>query len=179
MYPARIKRVVGVDVDADDTLDPGTVQSDTPFTYEATPQVPALYLVRTAGEASAPGTGYTKENWLFYKVEAQSSPKMHVSAIGVTVKASGSYKYATATVSLVNTSNAPVAGATVSGSWSGLAINSGSAATDTKGQATFRSNAVAKSATGAFTFCVSNAVLTGWIYDPTRNVVNCKSINSP
>lgn len=42
-----------------------------------------------------------------------------------------------------------------------------------------RSNALAKSASGTFTFCVSNAVLTGWIYDPAANTPTCKSISTP
>ena len=168
-----------INVDADDTLDPGWVQQGPSSTYTADSSIPALYLVRTAGKAATPGTGYAKENWLFYKVEAAGSPKMHVSAISMAVKASGSYKYATATVTLASISNAPVAGATVSGYWTGLAVNSGSATTDTKGQAAFRSNAVGKSATGTFTFCVSNAVLTGWVYDSAANTLTCKSINTP
>jgi len=167
-----------INVDADDTLN-DSVQGGPTYSYEAASSVPALYLVRTAGEAAAPGTGYAKENWLFYKIEAAGSPKMHVSAISMAVKASGSYKYATATVTLASISNAPVAGATVSGYWTGLAVNSGSATTDTKGQAAFRSNAVGKSATGTFTFCVSNAVLTGWVYDSAANTLTCKSINTP
>lgn len=166
-----------VNVDADDTLDPGLRPLDPAIGYTAQSSVPALYLIRTAGLAMPPGIGYTKENWLFYRVEAAESPKMHVGAMSMAVKASGSYKYATATVSLVNASNAPVAGATVYGYWTGLAINSGSAKTDTKGQATFRSNAVAKGATGTFTFCVSNAVLTGWVYEASPST--CKSINTP
>jgi hypothetical protein len=167
-----------INVDADDTLN-DSVQSGPTYSYEAPSSVPALYLVRAAGEATPLGAGYANENWLFYKIETAGSPKMHVSAISMAVKASGSYKYATATVTLVNGSNAPVAGATVSGYWTGLAVYSGSATTNTKGQATFRSNAVAKSASGTFTFCVSNAVLTGWVYDPAANVLTCKSINTP
>jgi hypothetical protein len=168
-----------INVDADDTLDPGLVLPGKSSTYTADSSVPALYLVRTAGEAASPPHVYTKENWLFYRVEAAGSPKMRVSAISMAIKASGSYKYATAAVSLMNASNVPVAAATVSGNWAGLAINSGSATTDTKGQATFRSFTVAKGATGTFTFCVSNAVLTGWVYDPAANVLTCKSINTP
>ena len=110
---------------------------------------------------------------------ASRLPKMHVSAISTAVKPPGSYKYATAAVTLVNASKAPVAGVSVSGYWTGLAVSSGSATTDSKGQATFRSNAVAKGATGAFTLCVSNAVLTGWVYDPTANAVTCGSSNTP
>ena len=166
-----------INVDSDDTLDPGWVQQGPSFTYTADSSIPALYLVRKAGKAAVSGAGYTKENWLFYKIEAAGSPKMHVSAIRMAVKASGSYKYAMATVTLVNTSNAPVAGATVSGYWSGLTTNSGSAKTDTKGQVTFRSNAVAKGATGTFTLCVSNAVLTGWVYEPSTPT--CQSVNTP
>jgi hypothetical protein len=168
-----------INVDADDTLDPGTIQSGSPFRYDTESSVPALYLIRTAGQAKLPGNGYTKENWLFYRTEATGSPKMHVSAISMTVKATGSYKYATATVTLATDSNTPVVGANVSGYWTGLAVNLGSATTDSKGQAAFRSNAVAKSATGIFTFCVSNAVLTGWVYDPAANTPTCKSLNTP
>jgi hypothetical protein len=168
-----------INVDSDDTRDPGREQEGPLFTYAADSSVPALYLVRTAGEAASPPLTYTKENWLFYKIEAEGSPKMHVSVIGMTIKTSGSHKYATATVTLVNPSNTPVTGATVSGYWSGLAGNSGSATTDTKGQAVLRSNAVAKGATGTFRFCVSNAVLTGWIYDPAANALTCKSLTTP
>jgi hypothetical protein len=167
-----------INVDADDTL-ADSVQTVPPFGYTAESSVPALYLIRTAGEAASQPLTYTKENWLFYRVEAEASPKMHVSAISMAVKASGSYKYATATVTLASISNAPVAGASVSGYWTGLAVNSGPATTNSKGQATFRSYDVAKSATGTFTFCVSNAVLTGWVYDPTANAVTCKSLNTP
>ncbi len=149
-----------------------------PFAYSSSYGDYALYLIRAATEAAAPGTGYTKENWLFYKIAAQTNQVMHVAGITMSVQVQGQSKYAIAQVTIVNSSGSPVQGATVSGHWSGLTSDSDSGNTDSNGQVSLSSNKISKSLSGTFTFCVDNVSLSGGVYDPNANVETCDSITT-
>jgi hypothetical protein len=101
---------------------------------------------------------------------------LHVFGIAMSVAKVGNGKTATARVSIANSSGAPVNGATVTGSWSGLTNGSASGTTGTNGVVALAS---AKSRqTGTFTFTVSNVNATGYTYDSTKNVATSASITT-
>jgi thermitase len=106
--------------------------------------------------------------------------KMHAQSIAMALKTSGSNKYATATVSVVDATGNPVSGATVSGHWSGATSDSESSLTNSSGQVTLTSNRVRRPPSGTvFTFTVDNIVLSGWTYDSASNVITTNSISVP
>jgi len=67
-------------------------------------------------------------------------------------------------------------GATVSGSWSGVVSGNGSAVTDSSGVATFRSQRVKPASASLYTFTVTGVTLSGYAYDPSRNVETSGSV---
>jgi fibronectin type 3 domain-containing protein len=106
--------------------------------------------------------------------------KMHIKSIAMALKTSGTYRYATATVTVVNASGKAVSGAKVSGHWSGATSNSGSGSTNSSGQVTLTSNLVRRPPSGTtFTFTVDNIQLSGWTYDSASNVITTNSIKVP
>ena len=103
---------------------------------------------------------------------------MHIADIDMSttiIKLNGWYTYATATVTIVDADGDSVAGANVSGTWSGLTGDTDSDVTDIYGQVALDSDPV-KNAAGTFTFTVDDVVLSGLTYDPTANVETSKSI---
>jgi hypothetical protein len=101
---------------------------------------------------------------------------LHVAGIAMSVAKVGNGKTATARVSIANSSGAPVNGATVTGSWSGLTNGSASGTTGTNGMVALTS---AKSRqTGTFTFTITNVVASGYTYDSTKNVATSASITT-
>jgi len=106
--------------------------------------------------------------------------KMHVKSIAMALKTNGAYKYATATVTVVDTSGNPVSGARVYGHWSGATSDSDSGLTNSSGQVSLTSNPVKKPRSGTtFTFTVDNIQLSGWTYDSASNVITTNSIKIP
>ena len=95
--------------------------------------------------------------------EPGTEPAMHVADIAISIKKAGINVNAIATVTVVD-ADGPVAGATVSGSWSGLTGDVDSGITDENGNVSLSSNKV-KNANGTFTFTVDNVVKSGWDYD--------------
>ena len=79
---------------------------------------------------------------------------------------------------IVNGSGVAVAGATVSGHWSGLTQDLDSGVTDSNGSVTLNSDTVNKSASGTFTFTVDDVTLPAWQYDPAANVKTSNSIST-
>ncbi|UCG97097.1 MAG: hypothetical protein JSW31_16190, partial [Burkholderiales bacterium] len=69
-----------------------------------------------------------------------------------------------------------VSGATVSGTWSGADSGTGSVLTNSSGQADFRSARVRATSGSVFTFTVTGISLSGYTYDPARNVETSDSI---
>lgn len=82
---------------------------------------------------------------------------------------------ALATVTIVDSGNNPLEGATVSGHWSGLTSDSDSGTTNSDEKVTLSSNWV-WSAQGTFTFTVDNVEKSGWTYDESANVETSDSI---
>ena len=80
------------------------------------------------------------------------------------IKLNGWYTYATATVTIVDASNNPVEGATVSGTWSGLTSDTDSETTGADGKIALDSNSV-KNAVGTFTFTVDDITHADLMWD--------------
>ncbi|RLC35972.1 MAG: hypothetical protein DRH33_07740 [Candidatus Nealsonbacteria bacterium] len=87
---------------------------------------------------------------------------------------------AVAKVTIVDASDIPVEGATVSGSWTEATTDTDSGVTDTNGQVSLESDKVKNPASGTiFTFTIDNVIKEGWIYDSTENVQTSDSITVP
>lgn len=93
---------------------------------------------------------------------------LHVASIAMSRTLTAKSASATARVRVVDAAGRAVAGATVSGSWSGLVAGSGSAVSDGDGVATFVSPATAARA-GTFVFTVGGVALAGYGYDAAAN----------
>jgi hypothetical protein len=104
-------------------------------------------------------------------------PTIYVSDIAMTGKKAGPNRSATAVVTILDTGGAPVEGATVYGTWSGLYSANVSGVTLADGTITFNSGKV-KSA-GTFTFTVDDVVKSGYTYDPGLNVETSDSVAVP
>lgn len=95
-------------------------------------------------------------------------------AMGLTVPNSGN-AIATAAVKVVDSAGLPVAGAVVTGSWSGLVTATGvTATTASSGVATFTSAPSKK--TGSFTFAVTSVARSGYSYASGTNTETMDSI---
>ena len=83
---------------------------------------------------------------------------------------------ANAAVKVLDANGLPVAGAVVSGTWSGLVARTGTATTDGTGVATFVSPST-RSKTGTFVFTVNSVTLNGYSYQPLSNIETSDSIS--
>jgi PKD repeat protein len=99
---------------------------------------------------------------------------MHVDNIAMTLVTSNAGTSARATVRIVNASDQPIAGATVTGSWKGLANSTSTAATDANGYAVLTSRASKKK--GTFTITITGVTRSGYTYNAGANVETTKSI---
>jgi hypothetical protein len=103
---------------------------------------------------------------------------MHISEIDMSFKTAGPNVNAIATVTIVDSSNKPVEGATVYGHWSDATSDSDSGITDSSGTVSLKSNKVKKPSSGetTFTFTVDDVIKAGWTYDPSENEETSDSI---
>jgi serine protease len=105
---------------------------------------------------------------------------MHVASITMALKKAGLNTSARATVTIVDAAGHAVAGATVSGHWTGATGDSDAGLTNTSGRVTVESNKLRRPPSGTtFTFTVDNVVLSGWTYDASANVETSDSITVP
>jgi len=107
------------------------------------------------------------------------SATMHIADIdmGLTSTWWGWRTYATATVSIADAQDNPVADAIVSGHWEGATPDTEPEGTDSKGRVKLSSNAVWKAANETrFTFTVDEVAKGGWIYNPEANIETTDSI---
>jgi hypothetical protein len=103
-----------------------------------------------------------------------SSTVMHVQSIVMALASRNAQ--ATAKVTVLDGTGKPVAGATVTGKWSGLVANGdGSKTTASDGTALFYSGR--SSSPGTFTFCVTGVSKTGLTYDASINGETCDSVS--
>ena len=143
--------------------------------------------VRSRIQSTADKIAGTGTYWQYGRINAYTAvavdttlPPMHVNSIAMALKTSGTYKYATATVTVVDAGNNTVSGATVSGHWSGATYDTDSGITNASGQVTLQSNNVKRPPSGTkFTFTVDNIQLSGWTYDSAANVETTDSIKVP
>lgn len=100
---------------------------------------------------------------------------MHVAQIDMSLSSNSSRRArAIAAVRVVDGNGQPIAGATVSGRWSGVVSGNASATTGSTGVASF--NSPNTRSTGTFTFTVTGITLTGHSYDSAANVETSDSI---
>ncbi len=102
---------------------------------------------------------------------------MHVGNIAMSYQRSGANYRAKATVMILDAGDAPVAGATVYGAFSGSTSDSVSGVTDANGRVTLKSSNSKRG--GSWTFCVEDVAKSGWSYDSGANVETCDSIVAP
>jgi hypothetical protein len=113
-------------------------------------------------------------------INPPSTPKMHIKSIILTSasrRLGNSLSYAvTATVQVVDSSDKPLSGATVSGNWKGAYSTNVSGATNRQGNAVFTTPWIKGG--GTFTFTATNLIKNGYVYDSSVGV-NSKSITVP
>ena len=102
---------------------------------------------------------------------------IHVSDIDMSFKTAGPNVNAIATVTIVDSTNKPVEGATVYGHWSDATSDSDSGITDSSGTVSLKSNKVKNPSSGTtFTFTVDSVTKEGWTYDSSKNTETSDSI---
>ena len=80
------------------------------------------------------------------------------------------FVWAIAKVTIVDSGDNPVEGATVYGHWEGATADTDTGVTDASGQVSLKSDSVKNPPSGTtFTFVVDDVVLSGWTYDPSGN----------
>ncbi|MCE9519534.1 MAG: PKD domain-containing protein [Verrucomicrobia bacterium] len=106
-----------------------------------------------------------------------TAKSLHVAEIKMSLYRSRWYGYyAGARVIVRNQAGVIVPGATVTGKWSGLTLNSASGKTDSTGVITLWSNYYF--GRGTFTFTVTGITLTGYSYAPSQNVKTQGSVTA-
>jgi hypothetical protein len=123
--------------------------------------------VDAAGNSAADTVTVTVQN-------ASSAPAMHVGDIAMTAQSKGPNVEAFARVLIVDEAGLPVAGALVTGVWSGPATGQQTVQTNGEGVALFRSAKVRGG--GTFTFTVSRVEHASYSYDASANVETSDSI---
>lgn len=103
-----------------------------------------------------------------------SDDKVSVSDIVLTTSQTQQGTTATATITVLDQAGAPVVGARVTGSWTGLTSAQGSALTNQKGRATFHSTRTQDK--GTFVFDLGTVSAMGATYDAALNAKSHASI---
>lgn len=132
------------------------------------------YLVRAvdgAGNSSAPSNNVMAVP----HPPGSGAVLMHVSKLGVTAQTVVSgWRQGRADVTIVDDSGAPVAGALVTGAFSGAISQSKSATTGANGVATILSTQALKGSF-SFSFCVTSVTHPSKLYFPAQNAATCGS----
>ncbi len=105
--------------------------------------------------------------------EPSQNDELHVGAIEVTKTTFWWWSKATARVRVLDQNDSPVAGATVSGDWSGSYSGSASFDTGSDGWGETSTNYVPRA--DEFTFCVTDITKSGYTYNSAANVATCGS----
>ena len=104
---------------------------------------------------------------------------MHVDSIDMVLRSTGVNTAAQAVVKIVSGDGVPVAGATVSGSWSGATTDADTGVTDASGLVTLVSDNVKRVASGTtYSFTVEDVVSADWAYDADANGETTDSITT-
>ncbi|MCB1956775.1 MAG: pre-peptidase C-terminal domain-containing protein [Rhodocyclaceae bacterium] len=105
-----------------------------------------------------------------------STPAIHVESIAVSLSGNKKSTAAVADVLVRDADGNPIAGALVSGQWSGVVSGGSSATTDAAGVATLRS--ARSRSRGEFVLSVTNVELTGYDYVPGDNLETTDSASN-
>ncbi|HYD41243.1 MAG TPA: glycoside hydrolase family 9 protein [Anaeromyxobacter sp.] len=144
-----------------------------PFTYEPvdltgyTPYVPVY-----AGGVLLAGREAPKDGQ-----PPPASTPMSVASITLAPGVQNGANVATAQVRIVDAAGAPVSGAQVTATWSGLVSGTAAASTDGAGVARFTSPRTRKS--GTITLAITGVSRTGYVYAPGSNVETTDSVAVP
>ncbi len=131
------------------------------------PETTYYYEVRSTDASGNPAIDNNNGAYYHFTTLAKALPaEMHVSGIGMEIQKAGINTAAVATVSVVDANGAPLEGATVYGSWSGLTTKGeSSGVTGSDGKVVFTSGKVKRVDSGTFTFTVNNVAKDGWDYN--------------
>jgi PKD repeat protein len=140
-----------------------------------TPTVSGVSTV-TLSATNAGGTGTAMLTLTINAITVQKT--LHVAAITMSLSTTRNGKAASAMVTVNDGNGAAVAGATVSGSWSGLTTANVSGKTGTAGTVKFTSARIKTTTLSTFTFTVTNISLSGYTYSLNQNAVSSGSINT-
>ncbi len=137
------------------------------------------YILHVHGTDSAGNWGATAS--LVLNVTQASTNTMHVDSIDMELIHIGALFYrATATVTIVDATDNPVEGATVSGHWEDATNDPDSGVTDSDGQTPPLQSTYRWSSSGTtFTFVVDDVTKEGWTYDPDANKETRDSVIVP
>jgi len=111
---------------------------------------------------------------LTFVVTAAALPALHIDDIGLSLIRVRSGQTARAVVRVLDAQGRPVAGATVTGVWSGPIAGTSTGTTSNDGTATLASKSFKK--TGTLTLSVTKVAKTGWAYDSSANRISRVSI---
>lgn len=169
----------------------GTIESDSAMVSVhsvtlkgLTPETIYHYEVESTDSSDNTATDNNNSEYYTFTTTASGTPppgnEMHISEISMSTdnRTAGRnvFTWALATVTVVDSNNNQVSGAQVTGTWSGLTLDSDLATTGTDGEVTVRSDSV-KGASGTYTFTVNDIVLADWKYDDSANEETDDSID--
>ena len=103
-----------------------------------------------------------------------SAPTISVANIAMSLSSAGGRNSAVAGIKVVNGQGVGVAGAAITGTWSGVVSGTSTLNSNSIGNATFVSAPTAVS--GTFVFTVTNVVINGYSYNPALNIETSDSI---
>ena len=140
-----------------DTLSPNV---DTYQDTGLSPNTTYYYMVQASNSAGASDSNVASATTL-------SGPTLHVSKIAMALSRAAKNTTATATVTIVDAGNKPLASATVTGDWyyNGPYQVTRSGVTGRKGTVSLKSNPVKATSGSIFTFKVTAVALAGYTYD--------------
>lgn len=114
-------------------------------------------------------------------VQNGSQPSLHVDRVTAVLvkKGGGSRVQARGDIFIYDAFGAPVAGAVVTGHWTGAATDTFSVTTDASGKATDYSDSRAAPSGSVFTCVVDSVSKAGWLYDAGANSQTSGSVTVP
>ena len=125
-------------------------------------------------------TGLTSSPAVVVAVRNAASSAAHVGRIDVVLVKKGSTRYqGRCDVFVVDAYGAPVAGAAVTGHWSGAATDTFAVTTDASGKATDYSNSSSAARGSRYTCWVDAVAKTGWTYDAAANAESSDGASVP
>jgi hypothetical protein len=130
-------------------------------------------------EGPDPGIDYLLDDVACYSDTGPggTDPTLHVADLDMILVTRGPNFAGRVTVRIEDGYDAPVVGAAIDGSWSGVTSSTVSGATDGAGEVTFTSPQTKSS--GTFTFTVDHVEEPGYIYLPEDNVEDSDSVSTP